>query len=174
MKDPITPASGGSTKTTSAMLSGAAATPLQWSVPFPSLRGSQSTQVGLWFRLIGLFFVVIGMVILITGKGYLATVVGFFFTAIILHPYVPATYRVDTEGIERRLFGRRQFKPWSDFESARTNDLVLWLYPKQNLLSGRSRRVLCIPLSKQGNTSCKELQRTMPLRVRHTVADQPY
>ena len=156
------------------MLSGAAATPLQWSVSFPSLRGSQSTQVGLWFRLISLFFVVIGMVILITGKGYLATVVGFFFTAIILHPYVPATYRVDTEGIERRLFGRRQFKPWSDFESARTNDLVLWLYPKQNLLSGRSRRVLCIPLSKQGNTSCKELQRTMPLRVRHTVADQPY
>ena len=147
------------------------ATPLQWRVSFPSMRGCQDTQLGTGFRLLGLSLIVIGMVILITGKGYLAIAVGFFITVTLVHLFMPATYRVDSNGIERRMLGRRHFKPWSDFESARTNDLVLWLYPKQNLLRGRYRTALRVPLCRQGDISCEQLQRIMPLRVQSIMTD---
>ena len=173
MKDSIAPASMGSTKTTSVMLPRVvAATPLQWNVSFPSLRGSQDAQLGTGFRLLGLCLIVIGIVILITGKGYLAILVSFFIMVILVHLSLPATYRVDSDGIERRVLGRRQFKRWADFESARTNDLVLWLFPKQNLLRIRYRTALRVPLCKQGNTSCEQLQRIMPLRVQPMMTDQ--
>ena len=173
MINPIDKPSASSTKTTQAMLAGVAVTPLQWSVSFPWLRGDLEVRLGNGIRLLGLFLLVIASVIVITGKGYLAIGVSFFILVITGYIFVPATYRIDGSGIERRTLGRRQFKPWSEFESAQTNDLFLWLYPKEKLLSGRYRTTLRIPLCKRGGTSCEKLQRVIPLRVQYVVSEQP-
>ena len=153
------------------MVAGVAVTPLQWSVSFPWSRGDPEDRLGNGFRFLGLFILVIASVIVITGKGYLAVGVSFFIFVIIGHLFVPTTYRIDDDGIERRTLGRRQFKPWSEFESAQTNNLFLWLYPKKKLLSGRYRAALRIPLCKHGSTSCEKLQQVMPLRVQLSVTE---
>ena len=172
MSNSIDKPSASSTKTTRAMLAGVAVTPLQWSVSFPWLRGDPEVRLGNGLRLLGLYLLVIASVIVITGKGYLAVGASLFIIVIVGHLFVPATYRIDNDGIERRTLGRRQFKPWSEFESAQTNDLFLWLYPKEKLLSGRYRTALRIPLCKHGSTSCEKLQRLMPLRVQYVVTEQ--
>ena len=154
------------------MLAGVAVTPLQWSVSFPWLRSDSEVRLGNGFRLLGLFMLVIASVIMITEKGYLAIGASLLIIVITGHLFVPAAYRIDNNGIERRTLGRRQFKPWSEFESAQTNDLFLWLYPKEKLLRGRYRTALRIPLCKYGSTSCEKLQRVMPLRVQYLVTER--
>ena len=172
MTDKIPKSSTSSTKTTTAILPGVAAVPLEWKIPFPWLRGDLDNQLGNGLRFLGLFLIVMAAVVLITGNGYLATVVGFFIILVTGHFFAPATYRLDSEGIERKTVGRRQFKPWSQFASARTDDLMLQLYPKGSVLHGRYRTVLRIPLCRRGSTSCEKLQRLMPLRVEYSAAEQ--
>ncbi len=160
-----------SIKTTTAILPGLAATPLRWNVSFRFFWRKFDDQLGYGFRTAGMLLLVISSVILITGKGWLAILVTFFFLLIVGHILVPATYRLDSDGIERTVFGRRRFKPWSEFESAQTNDLILQLYPKKPFSGGRYRATLCIPLCKDGSTSCEKLQQLIPLRVEYVAPD---
>ena len=172
MTGQIPKSSTSSTKTTTAILPGVAAVPVEWKISFPWLQRDFDNQLGNGLRFLGLFLILVAAVVLITADGFLAMVVGFFIVLIIGHFFAPATYRLDSEGIERKAFGRRQFKPWSHFESAQTDDLTLQLYPKSSVLRGRYRTVLRIPLCRQGSTSCEKLQRLMPLRVEYSVAEQ--
>ena len=171
MTDYISTTSESSTKSTTAILPGVAVAPLEWTSSFHRLRGDFDGRLGNGLRFLGLLLIIVSAVGLMTGKGFLAIFVGFLLVLIVGQLLVPVTYRLNSEGIERTLFGRRQFKPWVDFESARTNDLVLQLDPKNSLLRGRSRASLCIPLCQRGSTSCERLQRLMPLRVEYCVAE---
>ena len=171
MTDYIPTTSESSTKTTAAIFPGVAVASLEWTSSLHRLRGDFDGHLGNGLRFLGLLLIIVSAVGLITGNGFLASLVGFLIVLIVGQLLVPVTYRLDSQGIERTIFGRRQFKPWSDFESARTNDLVLQLYPKDSLLRGRSRAILCIPLCQRGSTSCERLQRLMPLRVEYCVAE---
>ena len=101
MTDQISKSSTSATKTTTAILPGVAAVPLEWKISFPWLRGDLDNQLGNGLRFFGLFLIVMAAVVLITGNGYLVMVVGFFILLITGHFFAPATYRLDSRSARR-------------------------------------------------------------------------